>query len=280
MNHTLKKTTVLILPILFLFAFNFVAEAKWREDAKFGYGIDIPDGWKIQNVDQDPGRMMIALSPDESAAVSVTSVPVEHALTPKNMVDSFEQGLLTQVLSSGKAIKRSTRTINGLTGSYVVYKGVYGGTSGKIKVTVHAFYTAWEKTGYFLWWLVPNKLLGQRQGQAEKAFASFVVPTAKVTSKNTPAIKIKPSLKPKLKALTWANQKNNKYATKPEPQTDTNMVDCTQAKQEWAQTVRAYYQAKQQNQKRSSITSKHKAMIQAQQTYSECEVSSNDKSKP
>ena len=280
MNLTLKKTTVLLLPMLLLFAFNHVAEARWREDAKFGYKIDIPDGWKTQKMDQDPGRMMIALSPDESIAVSVTSVPVKRTLTSKDMVDSFEQGLLTNILSSGKAIKRSTHTINGLTGSYVVYKGVYDGTSGKIKVTVHAFYTAWEKTGYLLWWLVPNKLLGQHQEQAQKTFDSFVVPKAKTVSKIIPPIKVKPPPMPKSKAPSWSASKINKQAFKPEPQIDTQAIDCTKAKQAWAQTVRAYYHAKQQNKKESVITSKQREMMQAQQTFSECEISSDGKSNP
>jgi hypothetical protein len=248
-KKTMKRIHMIVLYITGLFgvfALNHTTEAGWHEDTEFRYGIDIPDGWTMQNLDRSPGRMMIALSPDENVAVSVTSVPVDRPLTPKNMVDSFEEGLLTQILSSGRAIKRRTRTINGLTGSYVIYKGAYSGNSGNVRVTVHAFYTARDNTGYFLWWLIPNKLVKQHRAIAERAFASFVVPGAKATAKQKPSPSSKPSI-PK-------------------------GLDCDKAKQNWAKTVRAYYRAKQQGVQENEIQSIRRDMMHAQKSIIGCQI--------
>jgi len=170
------------------------AWAGWHDDREFGYRINVPDNWRVEKVDQSPGRMMVTMSPDETVAVAVIAVPTGEPITPSDLVHAFEPGILAKILSAGRALHRVEHVINGLTGQYVTYTGPYDGTEGQVDATLHAFYTTVGDRGYILWWLIPTGHAAQRRGEADQVFATFSVPS--VAAPPPPSATVRPSPPP------------------------------------------------------------------------------------
>lgn len=157
------------------------ANALWKTGEHTGYRIWFPDSWTIERMEAPPGHMIIGLSPGEDVAVSLTAVPAGTELTAAQMRAAFDETLTRDILGNARVVNVNPRTINGLKGISVRYAGVFNGNAGPVKATAQAFYAARGENGFFLWWVVPDNLIAQRQGDAEAVLGSLTVGSQHVT---------------------------------------------------------------------------------------------------
>ena len=162
---------VVLLACCLIFYFSPL-HASWT-DPVYGFSLDVPKDWRMDENNSVQSRNLVLLNSDNSIAVGVISVNAGRPLTLEQWMQIIEPMFLGDILPNGKRSSMEPRQQNGLNGIYAAYQGNYRSGTAKLQANARIFYLMRGNVGHIVWCVVPDDSMASHLHLAEKVVSSF-----------------------------------------------------------------------------------------------------------
>jgi hypothetical protein len=160
------QLTILILLSL-LISQNTFAQNNWVTDSEMQFKILAPANYAQNQFRDGTDKILALVSPDENVAVRVRAMHATNDFTIDLLQQVFEQN----IISGAKLIMKEDGDLHGIPARATAYTWKYN----NIETVIGTYYIIQNGFAYVIWTIVPQNLLQQRSGEADKIIDSFTL---------------------------------------------------------------------------------------------------------
>jgi uncharacterized caspase-like protein len=162
MKH--QRFARLFFCLLISFVLAGPAAAGWYQNAKFGYRINFPDGWRI--AEDAANDSVTATRPDNNVEIAVQAMDLQGQI---GSADQLADLFTANVFGGFRFLSKQPDDINGIPGVVAAYLGQNNGKN----VVIGAFYLVQPPTGFVMYAAMPAEQAEALSKRLDPVFDTF-----------------------------------------------------------------------------------------------------------